>query len=388
MIYANSILAQNPTFSHPSWLQFVETIATYQHAPDMLAARALYAAFVAHALQGAQVWLLLLAPPGSSKTTYLDPLADFPTVHSIDNLSPNSFISGHFDPNDRSPKKGRESASLLHRIGENGVILMPDFSTILGNSADKKAEIFSALRRIYDGTFSKEFGTAGDSEDRKWSGRITLLAATTPSVEGKVTGESAMGDRFLLVRWHRPGGIETGLKAMKQDRDQMAKRISKAVRDMFADMPKLQPMVPDAIARSLSALSEFVALARTPVQRDGYSKAITQVPEPEGNTRLAQQLQQLCKGSALLDRRNTVNEHDLELAKRVAFDSIPSLRRALLDDLISGTQNSKLPASTRSYQFEELEVLGVVNSKRQLTLTAQGLLSSFAPGATPMEDAA
>ena len=49
---------------------------------------------------------------------------------------------------------------------------------------------------------------------------------------------------------------------------------------------------------------------RTHIPRAGNSKEIEYVPEIEAATRLAQQLAQLTKGSALLDGRKVANEDD------------------------------------------------------------------------------
>jgi hypothetical protein len=138
--------------------------------------------------------------------------------------------------------------------------------------------------------------------------------------------------------------------------------------------------LPTAILEKLSALAEFVALARTHVPRDGYKKEIIDLPEAEAPTRIAKQLAQLSKGSALLDQRSVVSNDDYDLAWRVGWDCIPRIRYKILDYALTGDESdlSKLPPSTRCYSDEELRLLGLIASSGKnvkLSQQAKRLLS-------------
>ncbi len=64
----------------------------------------------------------------------------------------------------------------------------------------------------------------------------------------------------------------------------------------------------------------------------------------------------------MLAGRDLVDEDDFLLVRRVAFDSIPSTRRRILDALASGKQPSDagLPFSTRNYAVLDLRSLKLV----------------------------
>ena len=66
----------------------------------------------------------------------------------------------------------------------------------------------------------------------------------------------------------------------------------------------------------------------------------------------------------MIDGRNDVNPEDLRLARRVALDCIPSVRRTILSSLIAGDEFSsiELPPSTRQYASDELAALGLLAS--------------------------
>jgi hypothetical protein len=110
------------------------------------------------------------------------------------------------------------------------------------------------------------------------------------------------------------------------------------------------------------ALAEFAARARTHMPRDGYTKDIKYVPEPEASTRLSQQLGQLAKGSAVLAGRLTANDADCKVAVRAGKDSIPATRRKIIAALIARKTLSDvdLPDSTRFYATEDLECQGLL----------------------------
>jgi hypothetical protein len=344
------------------------------HQPDLQAARILYSAVAAHRLKGTPVWPMVVAPPGSAKTVLVEALEGLPgmNVHLIDTVTPQTFISGQIpDPQQTS----RKPASLLLRIGEKGIIVAPDFSTVLSGNADKRTSIFSDLRRIYDGQLRKEFGTASD-DPHEWKGRLTFVAAVTPAVDSYTSVFQSLGERFLMIRWPRANGVEAAEAAMHQDTGRAKSELRAALGELFGNLPEVEPKLPPDMSRMIAALSEFTVRARTHVHRSNYgAKEIESPPEPESPTRLSQQLAQLAKGSALLDGRDTVNDDDYRLVQRAAMDCIPPVRRKVVDALLGGAalQALKIPRSTLKYAREDLEALELMDGSA-LSETARDLL--------------
>lgn len=361
------------------WEAVVASLLAHHHEPDLQAARALYSALAAHRLPRQPVWPMLVAPPGSMKTDLLAALDGLPKVHLIDRVTPNTFLSGQVKDGKR-PATGNRS-SLLHRIGASGIIAYPDFSTVLSMNRTHRGSVLADMRRIYDGHLRKEYGTDEDRKEHEWKGRITFAVATTDEVDRHYSVFQSLGERFVMIRWGRPGGVEAALKAMNQDRDLGKRELREAVHDLFRDLPQLEPCLTESMQASIAALAEFAVRGRTHIPRAGNSKEIEYVPEIEAATRLAQQLAQLTKGSALLDGRKVANEDDYALCKRVAFDCIPTARRKILNCLISGRELStaELPASTQTYVLEDLEVVGLFVSlpyKQGLSLVGRQLLEA------------
>jgi len=81
--------------------------------------------------------------------------------------------------------------------------------------SEDRAMVLADMRSIFDGFLRKEFGTTESS--REWRGRITFLVAVTSEIDRFYSVIQSLGDRFLMVRWHRADGVEAALTAMNQD---------------------------------------------------------------------------------------------------------------------------------------------------------------------------
>jgi hypothetical protein len=353
-------MVNSPHAAAPAWTDVEAALVKHHHNPDLLAARGLYAGFAAHRLIGTPVWVMLVAPPGSMKTELLSGLSGLPNVHFVDHLTPQTFLSGQIaDP----LKASKVPASLLHRIGAEGVMVVPDFSTMLSGNADKRGSIFADMRRIYDGQLRKEFGTDDPDKQREWTGRLTIIVAVTPEVDRYASVFQSLGERFVMVRWPRAGGIETALAAMDQDNKEARRELNAAVTKLMSGLHTVEPEIPKKSKLQIANLAELAVVARTGVSRSGSNKEITELPESA--TRLSQQLAELAKGSALLEGRGQTSAEDLRLVRRVAFDCMPPARSRSLRGLFAGMKQKELglPASTLCYVLDDLEALGLVEGR-------------------------
>jgi hypothetical protein len=106
-----------------------------------------------------------------------------------------TFVSGF---------KGKNS-SLLERLDAKGLsfLLLKDFTTVLSLHRDARSEILGALREIYDGEYSKDFG---NGQSVSWSGRLGFLAGVTPVIDRHHQVLAVLGQRFLMLRLPRRTG--------------------------------------------------------------------------------------------------------------------------------------------------------------------------------------
>lgn len=305
-----------------------------------------------------------IAPAGSMKTEILKSLDGLPSVHLVDEVTANTFISGKLS----QPGEQRTTpASLLHRIGDEGIIICADFSTVLEIDEKTRGKILSQLRRIYDGQLRREFGSEENLDEREWKGRITLLAGATPEVDRFHKVFAALGDRFARVRWPRAGGVEAAMMAMEQDRsvsEQLKKLVHEYLLPVLSQSKIDAPKLGHEMLLRIANLSEIVALARTYIPRNS-EREIDGAVQAESNTRLPQQLAQVGRGWAVLMNRGEVDEDGFALIRRTAWDSIPPVRRAILEALIAGKKphSCGLPLATVDRGLEELTAIGVLASE-------------------------
>ncbi len=152
---------------------------------------------------------------------------------------------------------------------------------------------------------------------------------------------------------------------MNQDVERKKRELIEAVHGVLNALPAFDPAPSPAFQAMIAALAEFSVRARSYVQRNSYgAREIISIPDPESPTRMAQQLAQLAKGSALLGGRAEVNALDHRVAQRAAFDSIPPIRRKLIDAWLSGMplDSKSMPGSTRLYATGDLEAVKLAES--------------------------
>ncbi len=351
------------------WDEVEAALLSHYCEPDLEAVRVILAAVAAHILPGPPVWIMLVGPPGTLKTELFNAI---PGARLIDKLTPSTFVSGQVG-------KKNAPVGLLHRVGKSAILAYPDFSTVLEMHSDKRGEILAQMRRIYDGRLASDVGH--DTGDPPWEGRITFLVATTGIVDIYYSVFQTLGERFVMARWHRPPGEESALEAMNQNIAEARADLKEAVHGLLKTLGSLNssspvpvPQIPHEMQERLAALSEFAVRARTHIMRRGSSKDIVYSPEPEAATRLAQQLAQLTRGSALLGGRAEANEEDYRVALRAGLDSIPETKRKVVDGLIAGT--ALAPKSTTSYALADLAEVGLVADGR-LSPLAEDLASKF-----------
>jgi hypothetical protein len=346
----------------------------HYHEPDVQAARIVLGAVAAHALDGQPVWMMIVAPPGSMKTELAEALADCPQVHMIDKFTPRTFLSGQIQ--DAAKGHKARKPSLLHRIGDTGIIVVRDFSTVLGMRKDDLKSVLADFRCIYDGALASEYGTS--EEKVAWRGRISCIVCATPQVDDHYSSVRSLGERFLIVRPPR-AGREAALRAMNQDLPRQRHEHRAAVKRLIYGLSAERIGVAAEKQEQIVSLAEFVERARTFVPRD-YRKQIVGVSDPASPTRLSQQLCQLARGLARLNHRPSVSEMDMDDVRRVGLDCLPAVRR---DVLSAYTDHScgRIPRSTRSYAVEELKDLGLMDAGGRLSALGADLLqrAGFGP---------
>jgi hypothetical protein len=115
-------------------------------------------------------------------------------------------------------------------IGEFGILLCKDFTSVLSQNRDTAKQAMAALREVYDGSWDRPVGTDG-GRVLSWSGKCGLVGGVTPSFDRYSVITNSLGDRFLLLRLPDvPAAQQTASALRRRDHDaQMRAELSAAM---------------------------------------------------------------------------------------------------------------------------------------------------------------
>jgi hypothetical protein len=108
-------------------------------------------------LDGDPVWLLVVSGPGAAKTETVQACTGAGALVTSTVSSDAALLSG-------SPRRDRTknaTGGLLRRLGERGVLVIKDVTSILSMERNLRATVLAAMREIYDGYWERNLGTDG-----------------------------------------------------------------------------------------------------------------------------------------------------------------------------------------------------------------------------------
>jgi hypothetical protein len=320
-------------------------------------------AAAAERLTGDPPWLLLVGGSGAAKTETVMPLTGAGAVVI-------STISGEAALLSGTAKRERAkdaSGGLLRKVGDRGLVVIKDVTSILSMNRDTRALVLAALREIYDGHWSRDVGTDG-GQTLTWDGRLVVIGAVTTAWDSAYQVVSVMGDRFALVRLdsgvHRRGA---GRQAMRNVNHEIAMRaeLSEAVGKLLGSADTgTRIELGEADADELLDMADLVTRTRTAVERD-YQGNPAFAHALEMPTRFAKQLVQIVQGGLSLGMSRG---YAMAAAVRCAADTMPPLRRRMLCDIADHplsltsdvVKRLQLPNTTVDRALQELHLLGLL----------------------------
>jgi hypothetical protein len=306
------------------------------------------------------LWLGLIGPPSSAKTELLNSLSRLPYVHAVETFSPAGLLSG-------TPKGQKESGATggtLREIGAFGIMLFMDFGSVLELRAEQRAEMMAAMRRIYDGHYTRRIGTGG-GRTLEWRGKAGCLFGATQAYDVHHSVAGALGDRFLLFRVETlvEGQLDKCSPEHIGESRNIRKRLAEAVANLFASLPEPLPdpeLMTNEEYAELRKVIRIVIKLRAGVMRDRIKREIDDVLDPEGPARLILSLQQLFAGLLLIGLNRA---KATDIIHQIAYDSAPKIRLKAMKALTSTWQTTRiiannidLPTSTTKRALEDLFV--------------------------------
>ena len=313
-----------PAASPMTITQVEEVYAKWLHDGDSVTTRVCHAVYVANmVLSGDPVWVFLVGGSGQGKTERLSPLSGMPHVELASTLSGEAALLSATARKDRAE---HAHGGLLRRVGDKGILVLKDFTSILEMDRTARGQVLAALREIYDGRWDREVGAEG-GQTLTWIGKCGVLAACTTAIDKAHAVMNDMGPRSLFVRLHPASPAKIGASALAHMGREIAMRqeLAAATAGLLTHLSG-QPHEIDPARKGLIGLASLVSLARSPVHRD-WGGEIELVGDPEAPTRIIKQLGQLWRACGVLGLDHA---ESWEVVSRCALDSIPKLRGAVI----------------------------------------------------------
>jgi|JI10StandDraft_1071094.scaffolds.fasta_scaffold00467_2 hypothetical protein len=309
------------TFKAPSLEKVEETFRKWLFLDNTDALRIMLACVVSQQIDGSPIWVFLVAPPGGSKTEHLNSLSTVAHVMMTSSLTPHSLISG-------ANFKSNEDPSLIPQL-DGKVLVIKDFTAIIGMRDADKEEIFAILRDAYDGHCGKVFG---NGIQRKYDSRFTILGAVTPRIYDLGSNHAALGERFLkftlgdnLDHVAEEDIIRRAITNINRETSMRAE-LADVVNAFLTQTVKTDvvPTIPEEIMKLIINLARFGARMRGTVSRDQFRHDVmTSRPSAEVGSRLGVQMAKLGQSLAMVAGRTEVNMDDYRLMKKTMLDTIP-----------------------------------------------------------------
>jgi hypothetical protein len=351
--------------------EFKANIKKWLHIEDDEVLEIVLAGIIGEKIGGDPLWLFLIAPPGGSKTELLRSFNGDYSFHLSD-MTSKTLVSGLMLGTGNKRKKIQD---LLPQL--NGkVLIFKDFTTILEKSRDERNEIIAQFRECYDGSFAKKVGTA--DETIRYDSRFGLIAGVTPVIDKHWKVMQQLGERFLKIRWKEDPDKVTKRSRENEGSERIMRKELIQNSNSFIEGLDLSiiPIFDDAkFGDRISLIAKFIAVARTPISISSNSEEFyyEYIPTPEMPTRLVKQLKKLAKCLAMIRRKTEVTDEEMKVLLRVAKDTIPPDRLAVLETIKTFEKQTllgcprakiyhtlKIPETSTRRVLEQLKMLDLV----------------------------
>jgi hypothetical protein len=355
-------------------MTILTTIREYHLVDDVVPYCFALAVAVSNVLDDNPLWGMLVGPPSGGKTESLH-LVDDVVAERLDSMTAASLLSWK---EVRLPKGGKKEVpvGILTRIKDRGFVTISDFSTILtggGQRGGIRDDLFSLLRRVYDGRVQRDLGNV----DRPlvWEGRVTFLAACTGAIDNYSSHSDALGPRWLYLRLKPRGGaarkevtrraLTTSAGTTNEKRALARSRAGGLIEAAQAKAKTTQISV--AVMKQVEDAALVASLGRASVPRDSYgAREVIGLPEVEETPRIAKQLRTLAQCLIAL---GLSTQETGAIVSRAATDSMPEVRAKVLDAAVLAEAPISSAEVARAVGcawkvaervLEDFEVLGVV----------------------------
>ena len=266
------------------------------------------------------LWLCIQGSPSSGKTEILNMLKERdPKCHYLYDITGKTLFSG---------ANGAEGGYIPREVKNEGIIIFPDFTTVLSAPIYLQLNIMSQLRIIHDGDASRLTGI-DTNRKRPWSGKVGVLIGVTDAIEGFKKKAASLGERFLYYRHFVPE-----FNAIDYRKPPIPEQFPEdELNELFELMNSINPSErSDEMERKINCAASWIARGRAVVKRNSRTKEIVQVFPPEEPYRLIEQLSTLLN-SLIIIHMNQVSDRVQKIFMDVVTGCVPRDRMEIVNCL-------------------------------------------------------
>lgn len=370
----HEVLLDNPErVQRDSWDQVIGDFKKLYHVDYSFAdaATVVAATLLSGKLPGDPLWVFLVGPPSTSKTTICDAFAfDQQHCESLSKLTSKALISGWKVP-------GTDDDVSIFPLLKNRTLLIKDYTAVMSMGAGVQEELYGILRDCYDGRVKVTYGNGKvcDYDDVYFS----LVAAVTDEI--RRDNRSALGERFLkcevIGEDYDPMALTlAALNSVVKDatRTRNLQLLGCSIRNYLNGLyinPNNLPVLPEKYRKSLSALSLVIGYLRATVGK--VADDLQFRSRPEGGGRVVKQLSKLGLCLCLLLKKPEFDREVYRLVKKVALDTIKSFQLEVAQLLSANPKGLttamiqhrlQLPKTTTQRIVGDLQALSVIYRRK------------------------
>lgn len=316
-----------------------EHVQKYMYLEDTDVLDVALASVVATRLKlGDPVWLLIIGESSGGKSQIIRPitLTDEKYLHSVDDITENTFLSGTL-----------KEKSFLHRVGTTGILSMNDMTVLFSKNSEARSAILSQLRMIYDGKLVKMVGTS--EKPIVWKGQLGIIGGCTPMAYKFFEEFADMGERFIYYRMRANDPIKATKMALQ--RPVFGKALDTVLSDAYAEYimsvctshaDTVIPELEEAIVDKLIDVAALCCMLRAPTNYDPYEREVVDIPTPEMPMRVTLQLKTMLNALRVMRHHETgewdVTAEMMHTIRWTAFSLASEKKRAILACLTDGRE--------------------------------------------------
>jgi len=291
---------------------------------------AILATAISNQKPGTPIWMFFIGNSGDTKSELINSLTVIPNTMRIDQITPNTLVSGKKNVDDLGSELENKST----------ILLFPDLAALSSLNKDAKKEIWSQWRNLYDGFVMKR---TGNNVNKAYENiHVTVIAGATPSLRDEYHIHQQLGTRELLYDTEaEPRYNKNKMRKAWENETyeaEMRKDIQDVIYGFWANHKFKEITIPDEIKDFIFKEAERLSILRATAMTDWKYGELTNFIHPEVPTRLVKQLKRLYQALKSLD-----NEYSDERAKSIISHVVDSsgnkIRQAILDTFNKNPEN-------------------------------------------------